>query len=70
MSELEKKSTRTTSKSAKAAKNNNKEEESRMNLADLKELTIAELTKMEQTQCQQLHRVCAGPDRAPGRWLW
>jgi transcription termination factor Rho len=46
LSELEKKSTRTTSKSAKAAKNNNKEEESRMNLADLKELTIAELTKM------------------------
>jgi transcription termination factor Rho len=46
LSELEKKSTRAGSRSAKAAKNNNKEEESRMNLADLKELTIAELTKM------------------------
>jgi transcription termination factor Rho len=46
LSELEKKSASTNKKSAKAAKNNGKEEENRMNLADLKELTIAELTKM------------------------
>jgi transcription termination factor Rho len=46
LSELEKKKTTTKKKSAKAAKNNGKEEENRMNLADLKELTIAELTKM------------------------
>ena len=46
MSELEKKPAAAKKKSAKVAKDNKKEENNRMNLADLKELTIAELTKM------------------------